>query len=166
MLVTRQSALPLTIRIFVLWISSLPLTKFRLDIEYDYDFLLAGISCHEKPYRLCWAVNRALELNMERVDSLAIALKKGEEPTSFPLLMQENAENDTATFLVANKGERPDGPLLIPEQRQADYFFVAKGPFTDSDHERMLSEMKKIQFVLMSYRIDPETLKSKQNLLF
>jgi hypothetical protein len=141
------------------------LTKFRLDVEYDYDFLLAGISCHEKPYRLCWAVNRALEINMARTESLSIALKKNEPASAFPLFLQENPANDTSAFLVSNRSEQPGG-LLVPEQQHADYFFIARGPYNDSDHERMLSELKKIPFILMSYRINPDSLKSKQNLLF
>lgn len=141
------------------------MTRFRLDIEYEYDFLLVGISCHEKPYRLCWAVNKALELNMERIDSLALSLKKNENPSGFPLFRQDNFENDTSLILVANRADQSAG-LLIPEQHQADYFFIAHGPYTDTDYERMLAEIKKIPFVLMSYRLDPENLKSKQNLLF
>lgn len=139
------------------------MTKFRLDIEYDYDFLLAGISCHEKPYRLCWAINRGLELNMVRTESLSISLKKNEPASVFPLFTEEDVEKDTATMLVCNRG---DLGLLITEQHQADYFFIARGPFTDQDHERMLAALKAIPFVIMSYRINPETLKSKQNLLF
>ena len=141
------------------------MTRFRLDIEYEYDFLLVGISCHEKPYRLCWAVNKALELNMERIDSLALSLKKNENPSGFPLFRQDNFENDTSLILVANRADQSTG-LLIPEQHQADYFFIAHGPYTDTDYERMLAEIKRIPFVLMSYRLDPENLKSKQNLLF
>lgn len=140
------------------------MTRFRLDVEYEYDFLLVGISCHEKPYRLCWAINRALELNMQRTESLSIALKKNENPSGFPLFLQENTENDTSAFLVSNRAE--PGGLLVPEQHQADYFFIAKGPYTETDHERMLGEIKKINFVLMSYSLDPDSLKSKQNLLF
>ena len=100
---------------------------------------------------------------MLRTESLAIALKKNDPPSAFQLFMQENAENETAVFLVANRG---DNNLLVPEQHQADYFFIAKGPFTGTDHEKMMTGLKKIPFVLMSYRIDPESLKSKQNLLF
>jgi hypothetical protein len=137
--------------------------KFKLDIEYDYNFLLVGISCHEKPYRLCWGINKALELNMVRADSLALSLKKNDDPTEFPLFSQENTENDTSAFLIAN---RADAGLLIPEQKQADYFLVIRGPYTPQDHERMLGELKKIPFLLMSYQLDPGTLKSKQNLLF
>lgn len=155
---------PAAIRIFVP--GEIPeLTKFRLDIEYEYDFFLVGISCHEKPYRLCWALNKALETDMVRTDSLSLALKKNDAPSGFPLFVYENTENDTSVCLVANRGEQ-SGALLVPEQHQADYFFIARGPYTDEDHERMLGEIRKISFVLMSYRIDPENLKSKQNLLF
>ncbi|HLG04061.1 MAG TPA: IPExxxVDY family protein [Bacteroidia bacterium] len=139
------------------------MTKFRLDIEYDYDFLLAAISCHEKPYRLCWAVNRALNLKMMRIDPLKITLKKNEVSSEFALFREENETSDTAWFLIAN---RTTNSLLVPEQPQADYFFIAKGPFNSGDHERMLAGLKNIQFVLMSYRVDPATLKSRQNLLF
>ncbi len=142
------------------------MTKFRLDIEYDYDFLVTGISCHEKPYRLCWAINRALGLDMTLSEPLTIALKKNEAPSGFPLFVQENLENDTTVFLVSNRTRQEETGLLIPEHHQADYFFIAKGPFTDNDHRDMLAGIKEIPFVLMSYRIDPETLKSKQNFLF
>lgn len=139
------------------------MTKHRLDIEYEYDFFLTGISCHEKPYRLCWAINKALELDMKLVDSLSISLKKNEMPSDFPLFMHENLEQDTIIYLIGNKNENG---LLIPEHHQADYFFIAKGPFHETDFADMISGIKGIPFVLMSYPIDPETLKSKQNLLF
>lgn len=137
--------------------------KFRLDIDYDYDFILTGISCHEKPYRLCWAVNKALSLDMALTDPLSIALKKGDPESKFLLYMHENTDNDTACFLVANRGDRG---LLVPEQHQADYFFVAKGPFGRSDEEQMLTGLRAIPFVLLAFPLVPAELKSRQNLLF
>ena len=139
------------------------MTKHRLEIEYEYDFFLAGISCHEKPYRLCWAINKALELDMKLVDPLSLSLKKNEIPSDFPLFMHKNVEQETILYLIGNKHE--DG-LLIPEHHQADYFFIAKGPYNESDFVNMIASIREISFVLMSYRIDPEMLKSKQNLLF
>jgi hypothetical protein len=146
------------------------LGKFRLDIEYDYDFLLVGISCHEKAYRLCWALCKSLAIEMERGENLAIALRKNDTPSLFGLYMYENTEMDTACFLVANRGETPNEvhemAWLIPEQKQADYFFVAKGPFSKPDENRMIKAIREIPFVLMTFQIDPNGLKSKQNLLF
>lgn len=139
------------------------MTKFRLDIEYDYDFFLAGIACHEKDYRLCWAVNTALGIEMERIAPLEISLKKDEKPASFTLYMYENSEQDTACYIVNNRSE---GGLLIPEQKQADCFFVAKGPFGKQEVERMLQGIKNIPFVLMAFPLVPAQLRSKQNLVF
>lgn len=146
------------------------LTKHRLDVPYEYDFFLVGISCHEKPYRLCWAINKTIELEMTLIDPLSISLKKNEPAVEFSRFRMENSENDIVVYLIANKNETSDDSaapgILIAEHHQADYFFIANGPFTENDYSKMLSGIKEISFVLMSYRIDPATLKSKQNLLF
>ncbi|HEU4718281.1 MAG TPA: IPExxxVDY family protein [Bacteroidia bacterium] len=139
------------------------MTKFRLDVEYDYDFFLAGISCHEKPHRLCWAINKSLECSLARTESLSLSLKKNEGPASFILFSSEDKAHDAAFFLVSNKCETG---TLVPEHHQADFFYIVKGPYSGEDQERMLRELRTIPFVLMAYRIDPASLKSKQNLLF
>ncbi len=139
------------------------LAKFRLDIEYDYDFFLVGISCHEKSYRLCWAINKALEIEMSASDPHSIYLKKNEEASEFPLFELVNKENETSFLLIANK---TDVGILIPEQNQADYFFIVKGPYREKDLEEMMRKIKEIPFVIMTYRVNPDQLKSKQNLLF
>ena len=36
--------------------------KYYLDDTYEYDFLLLGISCHERDYRVSWALNQKLTL--------------------------------------------------------------------------------------------------------
>jgi hypothetical protein len=145
------------------------LSKFRLDIEYDYDFLLIGLVCHEKDYRLCWAVNRELGIDLERTGPLAISLKKGEAPARFALYLHENNDNGTACFIVSNRSE-PDSNgevgLLVPEQKEADFLFVAKGPFGEREEARMIEGLKKIPFVLLTIRLVPAELKSKENLLF
>ena len=137
--------------------------KFRLDVEYDYDFFLVGISCHEKPFRICWAINKELELNLEQTEPLQISMKKNATATEFPLFAEEDQQHETAIYVIANKSENQ---VLVPEQESADYFFIAKGPFTVTDKERMMRQLKSISFVLMSYSIDPSTLRSKQNLVF
>lgn len=138
--------------------------KFRLDIEYDYDFLLIGISCHEKDYRLCWAINQALGIDMARTENpLEISLRKDEKPSRFTLYGFEHPENDSAFFLVSNRSETG---LLVPEQKHADYFLVVHGPFGKNEEARFLQSIKEIAFVLTAFALVPGELKSKQNLVF
>lgn len=103
---------------------------------------------------------------MAAADPLEIALKKNEKASHFPLFELENKENETSFLLIANKPSGADNSALIPEQNQADYFFIVKGPFRENDLTEMMKKIKEISFVIMTYRINPETLKSKQNLLF
>lgn len=140
------------------------MNKFKLEPEYDYDFFLVGISCHEKDYRVCWGVNKVLDLDLEKVDDLEIHSKKPNEDAMFALFSQQMTDTEVDYFLISNKTPGPG--LLIPEQKSADYFFIARGPFDGNDEDRMLSSLKSISFVLTAFRLDPDSLKSKQNLIF
>jgi len=51
------------------------LGKHTLKIEYDFDFVLIGISSHEKDYRICWALNNVLGLDLTKKNSLEIKSK-------------------------------------------------------------------------------------------
>lgn len=111
-------------------------------------------------------MNKALEIEMAAADPLEISLKKNDAASEFPLFELVNKENETSFLLIANKSISADAGLLISEQNQADYFFIVKGPFQENDLTEMMKKIKAISFVIMTYRINPELLKSKENLLF
>lgn len=142
------------------------MARHRLNVEYEYEFFLAGISCHERPYRLCWAINNALEIEMSAIALHAIALKKNNAVAEFSVFNFENRENETSFSLIANKSPGDELKILILEQSQLDYFFIVKGAYPEADLQAMLQKIKLIPFVIMATPINPKTLKSKQNLLF
>ncbi len=159
--------------------------KYTLKIEYDYDFVLIGISSHEKDYRLCWALNKALEIELTRTDSLEIKSKKQDTPSFFSLFKYENSDEFKEYFVLVNlsenrpfvskehtlfnKGKEPsstESGILIPEHRQMDYFFVIRGEMDGVAVENILKKLKEIEFILTAVRVDVEELKSKINLVF
>lgn len=137
--------------------------KHLLEIEYDFDFVLIGISSHEKDYRICWALNNKLDIELTKTDALEIKDKKQEEASSFSLFACERPDEFMEYLVIANRSEKG---LLIPEQKQMDYFFVIKGEIEDETVQEMINKIKEINFVLTAMRIDPSVLKSKQNLIF
>jgi hypothetical protein len=139
------------------------LKKHLLEIEYDFDFVLIGISSHEKDYRICWALNNKLDIELTKTDALEIKDKKQEEASSFSLFVCERPDEFMEYMIIANRSEKG---LLIPEQKQMDYFFVIKGEIEDEAVQEMIHKIKEINFVLTAMRIDPSVLKSKQNLIF
>jgi hypothetical protein len=139
------------------------LGKFTLDVAYDFDFILLGISCHEKDYRISWALREKLGIDLCRGEDIVISSKKGTQTDAFAVFEHFSEENESSIFLVSN---RSGSALLVPEQRSADYFLIARGGYDQENKEEILLLIKDITFVLTAYAIDPATLKSKQNLIF
>ena len=46
------------------------MSKQILSVEYEFDFILIGISSASKDYRLGWELNRSLKLKLSRTDDL------------------------------------------------------------------------------------------------
>ncbi|HTF03952.1 MAG TPA: IPExxxVDY family protein [Bacteroidia bacterium] len=137
--------------------------RYKLEVDYAYDFILVGISSHEKPHRVAWALNNSLELDLSRTEPFSLSLKKSEPNSEFVRFSWEHPDFEATYSLLSNKGTHG---LLIPEQHQADYFLLAQGPFTTEDEQNMIAGLRTVPFILMAYRIDPDQLKSKQNLIF
>jgi hypothetical protein len=118
------------------------MSKFTLDIEYDFNFILIGISCHEKDYRISWALRERLAIDLCRGEDIVIASKK------------------------PGVSNRTDSSFLVPEQRSVDYFLIARGGYDAENQEEIVQQIRGIPFVLTAFAIDAESLKSRQNLIF
>jgi hypothetical protein len=56
--------------------------------------------------------------------------------------------------------------MLIPEQKQADHFLMIKGIIHNDRKIGLLKLIKATTNVLTAFELDPNKLKSKDNLLF
>ncbi|HEX8515258.1 MAG TPA: IPExxxVDY family protein [Bacteroidia bacterium] len=161
--------------------------KHTLEIEYDYDFVLIGISSHEKDYRFCWAINNKLKLELSKKDSLEIKGKKQATPSYFSFFTFDDADQYTEYSVIANFSEskslavtgdtlfgsavksgesHSENEFLVPEHKQMNYLFIVRGEMEDEEVESLVQQIKEIDIVLTAVRIDPKTLRSKQNLIF
>jgi hypothetical protein len=163
------------------------LGKHTLEIEYDFDFVLIGISSHEKDYRLCWALNNKLGLELTKQESLEIKGKKQITPSYFSFFTFNHEDEFKEYSILANfseskslelhetslfgalektKADHTENEYLIPEQKQMNYFLVINGEFENEEVDELIKKIKEIDNVQTALRIDPKTLKSKQNLIF
>lgn len=139
------------------------MNKFKLEIEYNYDFALIGIASHEKDYRICWAINNKLGFDLKKTDDLEIKDKKQTDATFFSLYLYENEEQYSEYYIISN---RSSNGMLIPEQKQVDYFLMIRGSVTEEQVSKIVKLLRELSMVLTAYEIDPNQLRSKQNLLF
>ncbi|MBP6335180.1 MAG: IPExxxVDY family protein [Bacteroidia bacterium] len=134
----------------------------KLNEEDKFDFFLFGISCQHKDYRLCREINLALEVEMTRRDDFDIYNNKRMEEQGFAFFRYDTEDEDQFC-LVSNRG--PKG-LLIPEQKQIDYFLMIKPGRMRIDENEIQNSLKSISIVLAVYMLDVLKLKSKGNLVF
>jgi hypothetical protein len=136
--------------------------KYTLSLENEFDFELIGISCHQTDYRVCWALNLELGLNMKKTEEpFMVSGKKGLVSSSHSLYEWEDEDNFAAYYLIKNKD---NNKLLLPERSQLDYFFVIKGG--DYEIDDLVTRIKEIKGILTAVIIDPYDLKSNEHLIF
>lgn len=134
----------------------------RIDEDEQYGFVLIGIVCQHRDYRLCREVNLALGISLERDQDFEVFTKKRMDAMTFTRFAFINEEEDEF-YLLANKGE---GGMLIPEQKQIDYFLLVRPGRNEIDSGDLLPALKKVPMVLGAYALEPKDLKSRENLLF
>jgi hypothetical protein len=138
--------------------------KLTLDWEASFDFDLIGISSHLPNYRLVFFLNEYLNFDLVRADKdVEITLNKENLKSSFAIYNYDNEEDYLSLSCINNKS---DSGIFIPELKQTDYLLLIWGNYQNKDVSELNKLIGKIPQVLMSKVIDPESLKSKNNLLF
>lgn len=153
------------------------MAKFTLDAGIEFDEIkLVGISCHQKIYKLCWALNKSCGLEFTKAEDYRI--EQGEKFNSFLLYEFLDPKTDIQYRLVENGGAMmvPDpknegqykvkgGALLVPELKNIDYLLVIQGKIPADDLKAFVTELKNTTFILTAFTIEVEDLKSKNNFL-
>ncbi|PJB14375.1 MAG: hypothetical protein CO118_08875 [Flavobacteriales bacterium CG_4_9_14_3_um_filter_32_8] len=141
------------------------MAKLLLSLDEEYDFLLIGISCHAKDYRLCWELNKLLNFDLTRANDLEIITNnrnKKNEINSYSFYEYGDEEYYLDYYLIANRGNHA---YLIPEQKKVDFFLMIKGNLSEQNLKKLLININSLSLVLTSFTINPNELKSKQNLI-
>ena len=139
------------------------MAKKKLLIENNYDFFLYGISCSEKSYRLCFALNTKLKVAFSKSKDMEVYEKNQLTQLKFPVFAFRNEEMFTDYRIIVNKTENK---FLVPEFKQADYLLMVQGGMPYSEKSLILKKIKEIAFVQTAFEIDPKKIKSKENFIF
>lgn len=138
------------------------MAKHKLIFEDDYEFELFGICSSNADYKLCWAINKSLGIQLAKGNDMSIHYKK-EEEQFFSFYEFFDEDNHLEYYLIKNVSTNYQ--YLIPEKNQVDYFLLLKNNFYENSNE-ILASLKEIDSILTAFIFDPNELKSKENLIF
>ncbi len=157
---------------FRLWLASLLnhkfaihrflLSKHRLLVDFDFEFSLICLISSLKDYRLCWAINRSLNIELSREDELKISNEKKRKEAYFNQFHYEDPINFLHYHLLANKSA---GAFLLPELKRVDYLLMLRGDAAEETKEEILQQLKNLAGIEALFAANPAELRSKQNLI-
>lgn len=157
--------------------------KLGLSDFADQPFKLIAIHCSVEEYKLAFLLNKHLELRLARVrKDIDFHFKSVE--VLFALYKFSDELNYCDFYLISNKCQgkfntisdldslfgaeefTPNISFLLPEFQKTDFFLKIMDE-NDSVNEQLLtSKIKEIPQVEAAYIIDPDQIKSKENLIF
>lgn len=132
------------------------MAKHTLEVEFEYDFDLIAISCHLRDYRMCWLVNKMMGLSLHRIDHDDNSFHK-----DFVVFSDKCEESRTEIHLIVNQGRES---WLIPEKKQANYLLILNNNARWNTAD-LMRELRDQPGVLTAFELDPNGLKSKDNLI-
>jgi len=139
---------------------TISMAKFTLSFEEEYPYLVFGITATTKDYRMCWSLNKALNISLKRQSAVDIHDKE-KGITGHSCFVYEDEMYSAKYRLIENKRAHS---RFLPEVVQADYLLIVDETERISKTEILL-KIKTIRQVLLAFNIDIDTLKHKQNLM-
>ena len=135
----------------------------KLSVDIHSEFHVWGISSHENDYRLSWAINTNLNLNLSKSSNLEIVNTKTQEIQEFNVFMYNDEDSQCRYDLVSNRCH--DG-FLLPEYKNVDYFLIINGEIAEYELKIMFSRLKQIEIITLAFPISDLTSKSLGKLHF
>lgn len=132
-------------------------THFTLEQVDEIDFSVLAINSHAKGYKLCWNINKELQLNFEKIEDQII-----------------NKEMMFSRYFCAtNKGDeyniitnRSKNGYLIPDQKSVNYFLIANNRNWLAEKKEFISKLRENKEVLLVFEIEVEKCKYIDRFIF
>lgn len=137
----------------------------KLIVELDYDFEVCSLISVLKSHKLAWIINQVLNINLTKKEDLLFEFVKDKSKLYF---INYKFETDFSYFrLIKNKSceyYNSIKPYLIPELKEYDYLLLySQSQILDKTIINKLKNVPDLEYV---NKVELNTLKSKENLIF
>jgi len=146
-----------------------------------HDYGLIGIHCSIEDYRLAYFLNKYLNINLSRKhedldfsDSIQYPFFEwfdDKKLITWNLVSNSCKVENKITYqsesLFSNPQFTTKTHFLIPEYQKVNYFLkITEEHISQTKLKFILSKILKIPQIVTAYNLNPESLKSKNNLIF
>ena len=139
--------------------------QMKLQVEYEYDFVLFGLLSSVKGFKLAWSINNTLSIELVSAKDIEMSLRDNRK---LSVITYEYNTQNSKFILFQNKLKDESGydaGYILPEMSKLDFLFRIDGEIYPTSPDDVLDQLKSLSTVEYCMRIDANKLKSKENLL-
>lgn len=153
------------------------LHKIQITDFSSIDYELIAIHTSIEDYRLAYFLNKELNIHLKK-NNQNIEIKTIEGKSAFTHFFYDDEKTDVQWSLIENKTtiasekkttlfENLDITVfLLPEYKKADFLIKIENIDSSFNMKEVITNIEKINKVMLTYYIDSNNLKSKNNLIF
>ena len=132
-------------------------TRFTLKCDEGLDFSVLAINSHIKAYKLCWNMNKSLQLDFEKKKDHNI-----KEELRFARYMYV-CDDDVEYTLLANHSKKG---CLIPSQKSVNFFLLIKNDNWQQEKTEFISRLREVKDILLVFEINTNLIKHTDRFIF
>ena len=132
-------------------------TRFTLERAKELDFTVLAINSHIKAYKLCWNINKSLQLNFEKNKDHNI--KEELWFARYTCVCDDNIEYT----LLANRSKKG---YLIPSEKSVNFFLLIKNDYWQQEKIEFISKLKNVKDILLIFELDTKLVKHIDRFIF
>lgn len=126
-------------------------------------FKVICIACHQNHYRLSWALNKALNIQLQKSEDLLIKHNKANIDQSFSKYTFQDKNFHLTYHLISNKCEQG---YLLKELPNIDFFLKISGRIEDDFVPEVINKIKGLEIVITAFELKPIKNVQYQKLTF
>ena len=132
-------------------------TRFTLKCAEELDFAVLAINSHIKAYKLCWNMNKSLQLDFEKKKDHNI-----KEELRFARYMYV-CDDDVEYTLLANHSKKGH---LIPSQKSVNFFLLIKNDNWQYEKTEFISRLRQVKDILLVFEVETNLIKQADRFIF
>jgi hypothetical protein len=137
--------------------STQKVTRVKLNIEQNNDYILLGLVTAEPDYKLSLALNKKFRVSLKNISSLRIE-GGNESESTFSRFSNHEGKSDLIFNLISNRSGKN---YLLNKLKNIDYLLQISDSENEVNLENLTSELRDIDTVTAVFNINLDTIKDK-----
>jgi len=137
--------------------STQKVTRVKLNIDQNNDYILLGLVSAEPDYKLSLLLNKKFRISLKYISPLRVT-RDTESELTFSRFSNNHNPTDLVFSLVSNRSGKF---YLLNKLKNIDYLFQIQNPDNDADLNNITSNLREIDTVTAVFNIDINTIKDK-----